>query len=431
MKTITTVVKDGEIVTSSPDVNKDNFAVAYNNEEHGQFMKLLKSFVDDTLWVPVKIQHTSYMPCDTVSADELAYGGAEALADTRNNSLPICVKLQDGKIICVREHLLKFLKQHGANEAAKLGPILTAGDYQCFCDSMNIGLKYVKKTIQALIRGGKISCWVSDYNHEWSMLQQVQFLEEKLFDAFPNTEFVSAVANTLGIYVNYKLDDSLFDTDTKVSIFGERTMEAYREAWTSAGLPIEDLEKATPMVRFTTGESGLVSIGLAPYLQFPDGTEFPLGPAVSVNHRGDEKAVWGKFETFPEQVAVIAQKGLDAIAELCDKVIEHPLQCMANCMTKFRASLPSRYMYDTLDCYEASYPIDSGITCSAILLFQELNQMLDDASEALSPERRLQNIEILARLIYENWDAFDTTALPKWYLAKKAADEGRSKAKRK
>ena len=42
MKTITTVVKDGEIVTSSPNVNKDNFAVAYNNEEHGQFMKLLK-----------------------------------------------------------------------------------------------------------------------------------------------------------------------------------------------------------------------------------------------------------------------------------------------------------------------------------------------------------------------------------------------------
>lgn len=395
------------------DMTKDWVAYSYDASQHEQFLSGLEDVQKDTTVEPVKTNEVLFMPLSKVPEGELA---EEARMDSEapkvtelpfEGRLPIAVHLDDGRYYCIRPYLWKNIKQHHKDNAAILSDMVHREHWEEACAHLNMSKPYLTKSVLMMVRGGKISGWFSEFNFNKSQLMQVQFVEECLCERFPDMVFDSGDISHLFTTANYQLGGSMSETYHRLGM-DDSVVAAYAEAWVKAGGSVEELETAVPYARFLTGESGLTSITLAPYLKLKDGRTFYLGGSLSVNHRGEDKMVWGKFEEFPDKIAVLYQRGFSGLKELCDRVILYPASCLTHVLNKFRATVPVKEMKDCIEDFEMFYnPENPELTCRAIDVYNAVNELLDELGSKNGPMRQVQNTELIARLLVDNWDDYD------------------------
>lgn len=405
--------------TFSDSILRDSFSAFF--EDHAEFHQFLSNFDKDTRWESIQASSVSFIPLDSISPGQLLMGGEEGYHDTRISGLPVAVKLDDGRILAIRPYLFKNMKQHHRDNAAVLTDMLNIGNISAMCAHLNMSKPFLKKSILMMTRGQKISGWFSEFNGNWGESAQFTFVENSMRDAFPEFRFEKGEVSHLYSTAQYVLGTSLRDRAFD-SVIGEKVLSPYLDAWEAAGGDRAVLEKAVPQCWFTTGESGLTSITLSPVLRLPDGQRFFLGGSLSVNHRGDDSKVWDKFMTFPDQIAVLYQKGIKALSSLCSRRIDHPYSCTTHALMKFRSSIPTDYLKDVCSTMELFYPPeDKTMTCMAIDVYNAINEMVARAGAKQSPLKRLQNTELVARLMVANWDEFDK-AIPAKVCGKAEGD---------
>lgn len=389
----------------SETIMKDSFSQLF--EDHDEFLQFLADFDKDTRWESIPAKNVSFIPLDAITPDKLLMGGEACYHDTQISGLPVAVQLDDGRILAIRPYLFKNMKQHHRDNAAILTDMLNAGNTSAMCSHLNMSKPFLKKNILMMTRGQKISGWFSEFNGNWGESAQFAFVENAMRDAFPEFRFVRGEVSHLYTTGRYILGSSLRDS-TFSSLIGDKVMGPYLDAWEAAGGERGVLENAVPQCWFSTGESGLTAITLSPVLKLPDGQFFFLGGSLSVNHRGDDSKVWDRFKAFPEQVAVLYQKGLKALNALCSQRIEHPYSCTTHALLAFRSSVPTAYLKDLCGTMEMFYPPeDKGMSCMAIDVYNAINEMVARAAVKQSPLKRLQNMELVARLMVANWGEFD------------------------
>lgn len=403
----------------------DSYFALYAKEDHAKLIEDLQEFQADTHWEAIEAKNTRFVPLSSVEETELAVGAGEAYKDSMGSELPIAAVLPDGRKYLMRPYLLKNIKQHHRDNALVLSDMLHQGKIDAFCEHVSMGRHFLKKSILMMVRGEKISGWFSDFNASWSQLAQIEFFEEKMRSAFPNMKFESAEVSHYCTTVNYTLDDSM-DSRALHDSLGLKpgVMDAYIDAWVSAGLPAEVLRSAVPICQFVTGESGLTSIEVRPYIRLNNKWGcIPLGNKLSVNHRGSDEHVWEKFETFPGQVAILYQKGLAGIERLCYQTMRHPYCAITHVLAQFRASVPMKRLQTCAANAEIFWPReDEEAVCKAIDIFNCVNESVSAANAELSPIRRLRNAETIGRLCHMDWREFDVATVNKSF-AKSDADK--------
>ena len=395
---------------------KNAFLRFYKEGQKAEFLETLTNFQSDTKWEVIEAKETMFLPLSSVPEEELTMGAGEACSDSMSSELPIVAVLPDGRKYLMRPYLLKNVKQHHRDNALVLSDMLHAGNVTAFCEHVSMGRSFLKKNILMMLRGEKISGWFSDFNASWSQLDQVQFFEEKMGEVFPNLCFESAEISHYCTTVNYTLDASM-ESRALHDRLGLKpgVMDAYVDAWIAAGLPADALTKAVPICKFVTGESGLTSIEVRPFIRLGGSWgDIPLGNKLSVNHRGADDKVWGKFETFPDQVAILYQKGLAGIERLCTQRINNPYCAITHVLALFRSSVPMKALEMCAANAEIFWPRDDDDTyCMAIDIFNCVNSAINAANAELSPVRRLRNSETLGRLCHTNWSEFDVRTVNK------------------
>lgn len=388
----------------------DGYEATFGQSEHSEFVDELKKIENDTEWVSTKVPNTTFMPLSSITSDDLAcspiFRSDEdkglAYKDSTEGELPIAVQLEDTRKYPVREYLLKNIKHNHGDDAIVLSSMMTAGAYTEFCEHLNFGRAFRKKTVSALIRGGKVSGWFIDFNHNWSMREQVEFFESTMKERFERMAFQNASCSHYAICANYQLTGDCEEiTDSP--------MDAYLESWGKAGFDTELLKQATPVCRFTSGESGLFSISVSPKLVFPAESKMPdmtIGPALSVNHRGKDESVWDKFKDFPEQTISLFNDGMGAVARLCELRVKYPYKCLTQILAQnFKAGVPASIMDDTAEVFKMEF--DGVEDVRAIHVWSALNEMIAQTEKHASMQRTLNNIETLARLLFDNWGKYD------------------------
>lgn len=397
----------------SIDMTKDWVAYVFDKHQHEEFLSALEDIQKDTIVEPIKAKEVSFVPLSEVPEGELVEAVREDSATAKvvdrpfESRLPIAVHMDDGRYYCVRPYLWKNLKQHHKDNAAILGEMVHREKWGDICAHLNMSKPYLSKSILMMLRGGKISGWFSEFNFNQSQWTQVKFVEETLGEKFPDMVFEAGGISHLFTTATYQLGNSIAESYSRLGM-DESILNAYLEAWVASGGAVEDLETAVPYIRFLTGESGLTSITLTPYLKLRDGRCFYLGGSLSVNHRGEDKAVWGKFEEFPDQVAVLYQNGLSGLKKLCDRFIPYPWACLTHVLKGFRATIPVKEMKDCLDDFEMWYdPDDEEQTCRAIDVYNAVASLVNELGAKNGPMRQIQNQELVARLLVANWDEYD------------------------
>lgn len=396
------------------NIYKDSWAEHFESDEHADFKDSLTEFSNAAKWTSINAADVTFVPLSAVYEHELAEGDADTLADSKIGEMPVAVHMDEAvKTFLMRGYLFKNVKQQFRDDAAILSDMLTAGNTEDFCDHLNMSKKYLKKKkIQMLVRGEKISGWFSDFNHNWSQIEQLEFLEKELTARFPNMSFVSGEINHTFTEARYALDESI----RAKSISGEEegVVDAYLSAWERSGGDRASMENAVPVLRFNTGESGLFSIvcspllKLAPCKEYPKGTTLFLGTALSVNHRGSDKAVWEKFAKFPDNIATLYTKGMKGLAAMCKTRISHPYCAVTHALKLFTSSVPLKVLKEICGDTEIIFggPDDTE-PCFAIDLYKNVSSKIQSSFGSSTPLKQFQNQELLARLCNANWEEFD------------------------
>lgn len=396
---------------STTSIKKDDFVVNFKENEHENFLDMVKEWGKETRFVEVSAKDISFAPLSTLQPDEIL-GGQEVYDDSsRADGLPVAALLPSGETVCLRPYIYKDVKQHHRDNAAILGDMVRANAYDSWCEHINLGRKFLKKTLLIMLRGCKASGWSSEFNCNRSELEQVTFVEEALKERFPNVKFSSGEISHYFTMAKYVLDCD-FSSFNAATSMEPHVVSAYEDAWESGGGDVKELRKAVPIATFITGESGLTAITLGIGLLFPDKTFVPLGKSLSVTHRGSDEKVWGRFELMPDNIAVLYQKGLTGLAELSERMIRHPYSCATHVAKLFQGICSADALEEFLEDFEVIYPPeDTNVTCQAIHIFNELNDILQRKAGEQSAIKRLRNTEVLAQLVTANWDNFDV-AIP-------------------
>jgi hypothetical protein len=398
-------MKTYEEVTTNIIV-KDSTERSFDQTMHEEFKEFLRDVDEQSEWCKVPLNSVEFVSLRDSDSDILTCGDEETYTDTYNSLLPLAVKF-DGyspDVYAIRPYLWKLIREHHEDNAKILNRMLIKGDYAAICDHLNSSRPYLTKDINVLLRGTKISGWFGDFNHAWNQSQQVDFFESCLEDSFPNAKFISGNFSHLCTQAWYQLDNSIMDSTNS----SDAVMKSYIDAWRKAGFG-SDIETAIPVVRFATGESGLFSITVSPYIYTRDNRLIPLGPSMSVNHRGRDEAVWGKFAEFPGQIASSYQKGFEALTTLCDLCIFHPYSCTTHVLKDFCSSVPKVYIRELLESTELFYDPDSDEKCNAIDIFNSINDMVAEVNSSgkVGEIKKFTNLELVSRLLTINWEAMD------------------------
>ena len=392
------------------DNREDAFERHFEASSHGEFFELLDELEKDTKWDRVPLKEISFVPLSEVREEELSLGAGKAYEDSKKGFLPIVACFADGRKYLVREYLLKFIKDHAEDNGKIVSKIFNAKNWQLFCAHINCGWEYRHKEIIYLLRGEKISSWMTDFNSNWSQLKQFEFFEEKMGERFPGFSFSAASIGHYFSSASYRLDDSI-ESHGLAGALGvtSAVMGAYIDAWRACGLEPEELKSAVPVCRFLTGESGLCAIEAIPVIQTKNYGEIVMGESLKVVHRGSDEAVWGQFETFPDNIAVLFQKGLAGLELLCKLRIMNPYNAVTRILKMFRATMPSETMKacaETASFYWA--PSDKDATCKAVEIYHLVNEFVKEGNEKRkNPLVAFRNVELMGRLLHANWKDFD------------------------
>ena len=274
----------------SISIKKDDYVATFDNQGHDEFMEALKEWGKETRFVEVPAKDIYFSPLSSLDPDDVL-GGQEVYDDSqRVDALPIVANLPTGEKVALRPYIYKDVKQHHRDNAAVLGDMLRAGSYESWCEHINLGRGFLKKTLLVMVRGCKASGWSSEFNCNRSELEQVNFIEESLSQRFPNVKFLSGEISHYFTMVKFKLDDSIQTFNTAAAL-APNVVSAYEDAWVSGGGDLDELRAAVPIATFITGESGLTAITLGVGLLFPNETFVPLGKSLSVTHRGSDEKV--------------------------------------------------------------------------------------------------------------------------------------------
>lgn len=342
---------------------------------------------------------------------EIDPAAKEAFEDSESSELPIVAVFDDGRKFLVRAYLLKSIKQHHRDTAPIVCDMLRKGAYRDMCDHLNLGRKYLTKNLLMLLRGGKISGWFSEFNARWTQKMQVDYFEESMGVAFPNFHFLDAEVSHFYTGCTYGLDYSMDSIELESGLgIDSSVMASYIDKWEEAGLAPEELRKARPICRFITGESGLTSIEVRPYL-LVNGKEIPLGSPLSVTHRGKDDAVWEKFMFFPGQVAVFYQKGMARLGELCKQRIFNPYNAATHALRTFRGYVNTSVLSKCAEYAKETWPLSIGSSCYAIEIYNLINDFITEETKTAKPVVKLRNSEMMGRLLHADWGEFDS-ALP-------------------
>lgn len=399
------------------DLRNNAASFTFSSQAHDAFRELVAEVDLDTRWGHVPANKASFAPIGEFGPG-ISLGDEVVFRDTLQSSLPITVYLQtEDRRIAVRPYLLKNFKEHSGDKAAVLRLMLNQGEYAAFCRHLNLGIPFLPddKRILYMTRGGKVSGWFSEYNANWSEGQQLDFVETCLADAFPGSTFHGAEWSHCFMQSSYALSGRACSPEF-ARVSENIITDAYLDIWEAAGQDRAALADAIPAVRFTTGESGLQPISLSAALVRPNGRPIVLGAPLTVNHRGKDENVWGKFAQFPSDICALYQKGLHGLQRLCEREIKHPYACMTKILYEFRASIPAETLREAADAVEMFYPSDHKASCSAWTLYEAVGDMVAAAAATQdNPVRRIQNEELLARLITTNWDNLDVSTPVKLY----------------
>lgn len=395
----------------SISIKKDDYVATFDNQGHDEFMEALKEWGKETRFVEVPAKDIYFSPLSSLDPDDVL-GGQEVYDDSqRVDALPIVANLPTGEKVALRPYIYKDVKQHHRDNAAVLGDMLRAGSYESWCEHINLGRGFLKKTLLVMVRGCKASGWSSEFNCNRSELEQVNFIEESLSQRFPNVKFLSGEISHYFTMVKFKLDDSIQTFNTAAAL-APNVVSAYEGAWVSGGGDLDELRAAVPIATFITGESGLTAITLGVGLLFPNETFVPLGKSLSVTHRGSDEKVWGRFEVMPDNIAVLYQKGLTGISDLAKRLIRHPYSCATHVAQLFQGICSADALEEFLEDFEIIYPPeDTSLTCQAIHIFNGVNDMLRQEGPKQSAIKRLRCTEVLAQLVTMNWNDLDA-AIP-------------------
>lgn len=400
------------------DFRKNAAMFTFTTAQHDDFRQLVAEVDQDTRWGRVPANQVSFAPISEFSADTLSLADDVVYQDTVQSALPITVHLQpDDRRIAVRPYLLKNIKEHCGDKAAVLRLMLNQGAFADFCQHLNLGIPYLpeNKELLYLTRGGKVSGWFSEYNANWSEGQQLDFVEASFRDAFPGMMFSGAEWSHCFMQSDYALADKATSPEFQ-KVAENIVTDAYLDIWEAAGQDRSILADAKPVARFTTGESGLQTISLSAMLMRPNGKPIILGLPLTVNHRGRDENVWGKFSQFPNEICALYQKGLRGLQRLCEYTVRHPYACMTKILFDFRASIPADSLREAAEAIEMFYPADrKDRTCTALELYEAVSGMVSAAAPLNGPVRRIQNEELLARLITTDWDRLDVATPVKLY----------------
>lgn len=379
------------------DFVKDELELFF--EDEGAFDGALADFCKDTAWDLVKASDVHFAPIHGL-ADVIP---EDVFKDSISGELPIAMQY-DGASFAVRPFIFKAIKQHHRDGAKILATMLSKGHYLQVCEHLNMSAPYLTKNLMVMRRGGKIGGYFSQYNASWSQLTQCEYAMMTLGSLFKDLEFRRGEINHIFTSCEWSLGKAMADSEFEGSA---SISSAYLDAWESAGGDRKVLEEAQPICRFITGESGLTSIALSPTLKFKDGTTIYLGSSLSVNHRGSDESVWGKFEEFPSQIAALYQRGLMGLERLCKVKIFHPYNACSHALAFFKSAVTTSVLQNTLDDFEAFFsPDEKDLTCFAIDVYNHINNAFSKM-DVKSPLRRVQNAELLARLLMCDWSGFD------------------------
>lgn len=394
----------------------DAFEAKYAAAEEEEFTAMLRIFSDDTTWDEVNSKDVKFIPvAETDGITE------EVMKDSLEGEFPIAMEY-DGKAYPIRPFVFKAIKQHHKDAAKVLNAMLAQGQYSDVCKHLNMSAPYLTKKLLAMRRGEKVGGYFSQFNHAWDENTQVEYAALMLESMFPDMSFTHGEINHVYTMVEWQLGQSIADA----GLSGDDAIaQAYVDAWVDAGGDRAEIEEAKPICRFLTGESGLTSITLSPTLSLKSGV-INLGSSLSVTHRGSDEQVWGKFEDFPDQIAVLYQRGLKGLEELCRRKVFFPYNACSRVLAIFKSAVPAKTLQNILDDFAAFYPPEEkDLTCFAIDVYQHINHAINE--ESFNPLRRVQNAELMARILMSDWNSFDqptpvairgskSIELPMWML---------------
>ena len=395
------------------DFIRDNFSIAFTEDEHSDFDSAVAEFSDAAAWEAIPASDVTFLPMTAIVPEDLSVGGVDAFTDSSVGELPLAVRYDDdGRTFLIRPYLFKNIKQQFRDDAAILSDMLSKGRIDKFCDHLNMSKEFIgKKKLQVMYRGEKISGWFSDFNHNWDQTKQIDFMWDELSSRFPSMKFAGGYISHLQTELKTTLDDAI----TAKLVGSDSLVADYLDAWEAAGGDREALKNAVPTLQFRTGESGLYAVTASPSLQIPPtpgytrGRIIPLGSALSVNHRGADNAVWDKFAKFPDNIGTLYVKGLEGLKKMCNTRIFFPYNALTHALKLFKSSIPIAELKRVCDDAEVYFGMDDSTTCSAIDLYNMVNDMVTSviASKKLSEQKAFQNQEILARLCNMDWKTLD------------------------
>ena len=383
-------------------MTRDTVNLAFAN--HADFREVIKEVDKASEWKDYPLNKVVFSAATGVNASELYRGDETALEDTVVHDFPLVAEL-DGKPVCMRAYLAKQVRQHHKDEASILGVMADQHDWDAYAAHINAGRRFFKDddVVQTMIRFGKVTGYFKQFNSAWNQTMQLDVLEGEFAKAFPNWGFASGKYQHEFTEAVYSLDSSIEDAKFE----NDTVMAAYVNAWEQAGIEY-NIRTAKPMVRFATGESGLTSIALTTFVLFPDGTKFYLGPSLSVKHRGNFDTVWGQFDGFTKQIAVMFQNGLKSIDSLCNLTVRFPYNAMTHALKNFRGLVSVASLEKLAEDFRVFFdPNDKTQTCKAIDIYIAITELVNEVAEKQSPVRRLQTTETLGRLLVLDWSKFD------------------------
>lgn len=388
----TTITKNAEFV-------KDEFMQEF--QDHSDFRAAIREVDAESQWSLVPLNKVVFRPASCYKADDLYLGNELALNDSKN-LYPIVAEL-DGRPVLLRAYLAKQVKNHHRDEAAVLGDMARANAWDAYCNHLNLSAPYLKKNIQVMLRGAKASGWFGQFNSNWNETMQLDRLEEELQKDFPKHCFETGLYSHPFTEVRYSLSASIEDAEVET----DAVLKAYASAWKQANME-GDIRMAKPMVKFTTGESGLNAITLSPYIVIGN-SKLSLGPSLSVKHRGADETVWGAFDTFTTQIAAKFKDGLQALDKLCQLTVRHPYACMTHCLKQLVGLIPVAVLDETAEDYKIFFdPDDEEAQCLAVDIYAAISELAAKAAEKQSAIRQFQTSEVVGRILFSNWSALDT-----------------------
>jgi len=385
-------------------IEKDEFVKSFVGTEHDEFLKFISEVDKDSRWLICPLKEIKFKTAAETAAEDLFIGSEDAYRDTLYSPLPLIGVLPGGKEVCFRSYLWKQVKQLHRIAAPIITDMMKEGALGAAVEMVNMCGPFLKGDAQVLLRGGKVSGYASEYNANWTETEQLSFIEDSFMKRFPDYEFTGGSFSHEMTTADYRLGETIAEALDKDSA----VLSSYAKAWEDAGMD-GDLQQAVPMIRFVTGESGLTSIILKPFLVL-NGKEIPVSPSLAVSHRGTDKTVWGRLGDFPAESLSMFQLGLAGIETLCNLQVYHPYACMTHALRTFVNFLPRTMLDDVAESFKVFFdPSDPTKTCKAIDVFSQINECIHGIMPTLSAMRKLQAQELIARLVVMDWKKMDVS----------------------